>query len=155
MTDKIKGLTYGLVTTVVGLEIHQALTREDPLGRLAADVSRWIFDTREEGIRKALIELGWTPPAQDFIPAPRPSKDWRGGHEPHCNLMFPSTGDAPCDCAKSKPKPKLEICEHTGGLTYTPGGPTNHRCNTCDLPLSIEEVRQANERHRAKGFPYG
>jgi len=28
-------------------------------------VTRWIMDTREEGIRKSLIRLGWTPPDCD------------------------------------------------------------------------------------------
>jgi len=25
-------------------------------------ISRWVLDTREQGIREALIKLGWTPP---------------------------------------------------------------------------------------------
>ena len=25
-------------------------------------VSRWIYDTKEKGIKEALIKLGWTPP---------------------------------------------------------------------------------------------
>jgi hypothetical protein len=25
----------------------------------------WIIDTREKGIREALIKLGWTPPSED------------------------------------------------------------------------------------------
>lgn len=36
-------------------------TPYDPIREL----SRWVINTREEGIRKALIELGWTPPEDE------------------------------------------------------------------------------------------
>lgn len=164
MADKItRNLTYGLVTTVVGLEIHQALTREDPMGRLAADVSRWIFDTREDGLRRALIELGWTPPAQDFIPAPRPTRvdPFPRGHQPHCNSIRPESRGGPgdeCDCIRSAPAPivkpdKLEICKHSGSVTYLPMTET-YKCDTCGGPLTKAEVQKL-PASSSRGFPYG
>ena len=29
-------------------------------------ITRWIVDTREEGIRNSLIKLGWTPPGEEY-----------------------------------------------------------------------------------------
>ena len=34
----------------------------DPPEEIATVIGRWVSDTREEAIKKALIELGWTPP---------------------------------------------------------------------------------------------
>ena len=35
------------------------------MGDIENQMTRWIMDTRENGVREALVQLGWTPPSQD------------------------------------------------------------------------------------------
>ena len=41
-------------------EITQEL--DSYAGEVTRAMSRWVFDTREQGVRDALVQLGWTPP---------------------------------------------------------------------------------------------
>lgn len=64
--DEIK-MQYTLETKLNGEVIDQVLllNKEDPVRREVEKVSRWLVDTREKGIREALITLGWTPPTSE------------------------------------------------------------------------------------------
>lgn len=45
--------------------VHFKDAKIDVQLRKATEVlSRWIFDTREQAVRDALIKLGWTPPPE-------------------------------------------------------------------------------------------
>lgn len=43
----------------------EAMRRPYPSFPEIEDLFRWVCDTREKGIRKALIKLGWTPPKEE------------------------------------------------------------------------------------------
>ena len=36
------------------------------IGQSEREISRWVMDTSEKGIREALIALGWTPPNEEL-----------------------------------------------------------------------------------------
>lgn len=59
--------SYGIVTTVVGLDIISAITVEGP--DIQETVTRRLIRTQDEHVRKALIELGWTPPPAATSPS--------------------------------------------------------------------------------------
>lgn len=42
----------------------KAVQGEEPREEIATVIGRWVSDTREKAIKKALIELGWTPPKE-------------------------------------------------------------------------------------------
>jgi len=56
-----------LNTSIDGTKIVQELfdegvTNDDPLGQVMKRVSVWVCETADERIKKALVEIGWTPP---------------------------------------------------------------------------------------------
>ena len=67
------GLSAGLGTFKTGYEITTELFEEGKIEQTIEMVScgmretilRTVVDTQEAGIRKALIDLGWTPPKPD------------------------------------------------------------------------------------------
>jgi len=60
-----KCLDYRINTSIFGDGvIEQSLTRVD-LDKKSTKVCTWICDTRDAGIRQALLELGWTPPTSN------------------------------------------------------------------------------------------
>jgi len=56
-------MKYNLFTDVLGDgRIFQSLVTDEKPGTV---LGRWVVKTREEGIKEALIELGWTPPKEE------------------------------------------------------------------------------------------
>ena len=43
--------------------IKQEILQVDPFSKIENSITQWVCDTKEDGIRKSLITLGWTPPA--------------------------------------------------------------------------------------------
>lgn len=61
LTNNFKPLKqYGVVTAVVGCDIVSTINMEGP--SIQEQVIRQVIKTQDEHVRKALIELGWTPP---------------------------------------------------------------------------------------------
>ena len=65
-------LHYTLETKTIGEMIEQSLFLEGPMTRKKEEISRWCIDTREKSTRDALINLGWTPPADPAHPLDNP-----------------------------------------------------------------------------------
>lgn len=55
-------LDYQLTVSQNGREITSELTGPGLINELRETLWRRVMDTQEEGVRKALIEMGWTPP---------------------------------------------------------------------------------------------
>ena len=47
-------------------------------------MSRWIINTREAGVRKALIEMGWTPPPDNTLEEITQAIDDESGVPAYC-----------------------------------------------------------------------
>ena len=62
-------MKYNLFTDTLGDgRIFQTLEAVGDNPEAPATVlGRWVIKTREEGIKKALIELGWTPPKGERV----------------------------------------------------------------------------------------
>lgn len=58
--------------------IEQELYRKTPT--CEERVMRWVMDTRETGIRDALVKLGWTPPGKPEREEPLTIHDLYPGH---------------------------------------------------------------------------
>ena len=47
-------------------EIKQELTALDDMEKeISGSMIRWVYGTRDKGMREALIRLGWTPPVHE------------------------------------------------------------------------------------------
>jgi hypothetical protein len=55
-------MRYEVKTTFNESQISQTLLKHDHLNETSESIRRKIINIEEEGVRKALIELGWTPP---------------------------------------------------------------------------------------------
>ena len=63
-------VSYKLDTTVEDARIIQELSVTGPDGTVER-LSRWVANTADEGVRKALIGMGWTPPSGKHV------HDWK------------------------------------------------------------------------------
>lgn len=89
------GINYGLVTTVVGFDIVSTVSVEGP--DIREQVVRQVIKTQDEHVRRALIELGWTPPPADWQPAKYEQAEARMQREAQkfkAELVFPFDGIA-------------------------------------------------------------
>lgn len=57
-------LNYNIKTTINGKEIQQIISSEDIIQNKFSQISNQIYNTAEEQLRNALIELGWKPPKE-------------------------------------------------------------------------------------------
>ena len=58
-------------TQAIGHEIHQKTERVNDLDGTVEHIEHLVLRTKEDQIRLALIDLGWTPPPDDDQGAPR------------------------------------------------------------------------------------
>lgn len=168
MAEKTHNLTYSMITKLVGDSIEQQVLMNDPVRDKSEQISRWVVNTRDAGIREALIRLGWTPPQDVALSTP-------GCYHPGSAVKglilrddpFVTHGCSACgqvrrggkwvDRNETTPpapivKPEvLEICRHTKGTTFFPMENVT-KCNTCGITLTAQEE---TELHRLRGFPYG
>lgn len=61
-------LTYEVRTNILKDVIRQDVSYSDPATGIRNTLLQQIFDTTEEQVRTALIQLGWTPPSTGQIP---------------------------------------------------------------------------------------
>jgi hypothetical protein len=69
-TTQARPPEYGGATGSVGFRlttlphIDGKITQElqEYMGEQTRTLSRWVLDSREQGVRDALVQLGWTPP---------------------------------------------------------------------------------------------
>lgn len=57
-------LNYNIKTTINGKEIQQIISSEDIIQNKFSQISNQIYNTAEEQLRNALIDLGWKPPKE-------------------------------------------------------------------------------------------
>lgn len=58
------GIKLVSIASLSGGVIEARQTMEDPMSRLARDVTVWRMDTLDAQTRAGLIALGWTPPPE-------------------------------------------------------------------------------------------
>ena len=57
-------LNYNIKTTINGKEIQQIISSEDIIQNKFSQISNQIYNTVQDQLRNALIELGWKPPKE-------------------------------------------------------------------------------------------
>ncbi|MEI6165946.1 MAG: hypothetical protein WCS52_02015 [bacterium] len=72
-------------------------------------LTSWVCNTRDAGIRKALIDMGWTPPAEKISESPRypMHTEYQCSHCGTVSLRQPRNGKECPSCLHDTMKPRV------------------------------------------------